>query len=157
VFRHAHRQRIAPVARNAFVLGLPSGLLPARSGGGFTATDPRVLSVLEIVAREFDNPLSVKVLAARFRLSPSRLEHLFKAQTGQPFKTLLRAVRMAKAEYLLQDPTLRVKEVADAVGYHNIADFVRDFRKRCGTSPSQSRRPVRSDGETAGLTKKQQV
>jgi len=153
VFRHAHRQRIAPVARNAFVLGLPSGPPPVDSRGGFTATDPRVLRVLKIVAREFDKPLSVKFLAAQSRLSASRLEHLFKAQTGQAIKTSLRAVRMARAMDLLRDPTLRIKEVADAAGYHNMADFVRDFKKRYGKSPTQTRRPVRSDEGIAGLTK----
>ena len=139
MFRQAHRQTTAPVARNAFVLGLPSGPLPADSRGGFTATDPRVLRVLEIVGREFDKPLSVKILAAQLGLSPSRLEHFFKQQTGQPFKTLLRAVRMAKAKDALQDPTLRIKVVAAAVGYPDVSNFAHDFSKLYGRSPSRSR------------------
>jgi AraC family transcriptional regulator of arabinose operon len=120
-----------------------------------TALDARVLSVLEIVAREFDKPQSVTALAARMRLSPSRLEHHFKAQTGQGFKAFLRAARMTRARIMLKDLTLRVKEVAAAVGYADVSDFARDFRKRYGQSPSQSRSPSdsRFDQQIADLTK----
>lgn len=138
---HVDRPIIAPVVRNAFVLGLPSGLLPAHSRGGLTAADARVLSVLEIVARELEKPQLVKRLAARLRLSPSRFEHLFKKETGQGFKSFLRAARMTRAKYMLQDPRLRIKEVATAVGYADASDFTRDFRKEYGQSPSQSRSP----------------
>jgi hypothetical protein len=47
---------------------------------------------------------------------------------------------MARAKDLLQDHTLRIKEVAAAVGYADASDFTRDFRKQYGESPSQSRR-----------------
>jgi AraC-like DNA-binding protein len=48
---------------------------------------------------------------------------------------------MIRAKNLLQDPTLRIKEVAAAVGYADVSDFSRDFRKEYGQSASQSRSP----------------
>jgi AraC-like DNA-binding protein len=45
---------------------------------------------------------------------------------------------------MLKDPTLRIKEVAAAVGYADASDFARDFKKEYGQSPSQSRRPSES-------------
>jgi len=138
---HLDCQTIARIVRSEFDVGLASAPPRAPDSGGLTALDARVLSVLEIVAREFDKPLSVKVLAARLRLSPSRLEHLFKAQTGQGLKTFLRAARMTRAKIMLKDPTLRIKEVAAAVGYADVSHFTRDFRKQYGQSPSQSRSP----------------
>lgn len=139
--RHAEPPTIAPIVRNPFVFGLASAPLRVRARGGPTALDARILSVLETVARELEKPQLVKHLAAKLRLSPSRLEHLFKKETGQGFKTFLRAARMSRAKNMLQDPTLRIKEVAAAVGYADVSDFSRDFRKQYGQSPSQSRSP----------------
>jgi AraC-like DNA-binding protein len=120
-----------------------------RAGGGGSAVDARVGAALETVARELEKPQLVKHLAARLHLSPSRFEHIFKGQTGEGFKAFLRAVRMARAKDLLQDPALRIKEVAAAVGYADASDFTRDFRKQYGESPSQSRRYPPQRGRAA--------
>ena len=138
---HADPHIIAPSAGNASVLGLASAPLRPRAMGGLAAMDPRVLGVLETVTRELEKPQSVRCLAAQLHLSPSRFEHLFKKETGQGFKTFLRAARLIRAKNMLQDPALRIKEVAAAVGYADASDFTRDFRKQYARSPSQSRSP----------------
>jgi two-component system response regulator YesN len=81
----------------------------------------------------------MKYLAAQLRLSASRFEHLFKDHTGLAFKAFLVVARMTKAKNMLKDRTLRTKEVAAAVGYANVSNFIRDYTKRYGESPSQSR------------------
>ena len=103
--------------------------------------DPRVKMALGFAKGELDKHLSVNEVSVRLRLSESRFEHLFKAQTGQAFKARLREYRLEKAKALLLDPTLRVQEVATAVGYNFIRNFTRDFKKRYGKSPSQDRTP----------------
>jgi two-component system response regulator YesN len=110
-------------------------------GSGLSAGDARILSVLERVTRELEKPQLVKHLATQLRLSPSRFEHLFKEETGQGFKAFLRASRMSKAKNMLHDPTLRVKEVAAAVGYASVPNFIRDVRKQYGHAPSRLRSP----------------
>ena len=77
----------------------------------------------------------------RLHLSPSHFQHLFKKDTGEGFKTFVRALRMTKARKMLADRTLQVKEVAAAVGYNSASDFTRDFKKCFGSPPSRSRRP----------------
>jgi len=98
---------------------------------------------METVARNLDKPHFVKDLAAQLRLGPSRLEHVFKQETGQTIKAYVRAARLKKAKHLLQDHTLGVKEVAAAVGYSDASDFAHHFRKRFGQLPSRVRRPPR--------------
>jgi transcriptional regulator GlxA family with amidase domain len=100
--------------------------------------DARVLAVLGDVAREPEKAHSAKSLAILVHLSPSRLEHLFRKETGLTIKAFLRATRMTRANQLLQDRTLRVKEVAAAVGYADHSNFAHDFRKRYGRPPSQT-------------------
>ncbi|MGO8753406.1 MAG: helix-turn-helix transcriptional regulator [Thermoguttaceae bacterium] len=140
-FRHADHSIIAPLPRDASVLGLASAPPRVHAGGELAARDSRVLRVLEIVTRQLEKPQSVTLLAACLRLSLSHFEHLFKKETGQGFKSFLRAARMTRANNMLQDPTLQVKEVAAAVGYADVCNFIHDFRKQYGQSPSQSRSP----------------
>jgi transcriptional regulator GlxA family with amidase domain len=109
------------------------------AGSHPATTDARILDVLEVLARDLEKPQSVKHFAAQLRLSASRFEHLFKDQTGLTFEAFLLAARMTKAKKMLKDRTLRIKEVAAAVGYANVSNFTRDYAKRYGDSPSQSR------------------
>ena len=101
--------------------------------------DARVKKATEIIARKIDKPPSVKDLADQLRLSQSRLQHLFKENTGRALKQFIRATRMANANDLLRDPTRRVKEVAAAVGYPDSSSFSHDFRKHYGKSASELR------------------
>jgi AraC family transcriptional regulator of arabinose operon len=135
MFRHADQPRTAPIVRDPSVFG------PASGASGLTLVDARVLDVLDTVARGLEKPQSVECIAARLRLSLSRFEHLFRSETGQAFKTFLRAARMTRAEKMLEDSTLRIKEVAAAVGYSDASNFSHDFRKRYGRSASRSRSP----------------
>ena len=136
---HADPPLAAPFERNAHFPGLAPAPLRRRDRHFRAAADARILGVLEVVARELEKPHSVKRLAAQLRLSPSRFEHLFKNQTGQGFKAYLLAARMTMARNMLKDRTLRIKELAAAVGHADVSNFIRDFTKYYGESPSRSR------------------
>jgi transcriptional regulator GlxA family with amidase domain len=101
--------------------------------------DRRIKSALEIMEREPDQLLLVSQIATRLRLSKSRFEHLYKEEVGQAFKKSLEELRLRKAKEMLTDPTLRIKEVAAAVGYTCARNFTRHFTKRYGKPPSRSR------------------
>ncbi|MGA3325448.1 MAG: helix-turn-helix transcriptional regulator [Terriglobia bacterium] len=105
----------------------------------------RIQIALNIVKAQFADALAERSIARSVRLSPSRFGRLFKQETGQTFKAFLEALRMTKAwDMLLSDATLRIKQVADAVGYrHRHAQaFTRDFTKYWGYPPSRCRRLV---------------
>ena len=59
---------------------------------------------------------------------------------GESFVTYLQHVRIAKAKQLLTDPSLRVYEVAEAVGFHNATYFTTTFRKVTGMSVTEYRK-----------------
>ena len=136
----AVRPATTPTGRNAIVFESASKPLRVHVGGGRSATDARILDVLESVARELEKPHSVKEPAARLHLSLSHFEHLFKKQTGHAFKRYLRLARMTRAKSILQDSTMGVKEVAAAVGYADLSHFSRDFTEQYGIPPSRSRK-----------------
>ncbi len=94
--------------------------------------------------------LTVREVAEHAGLSSSRLEHLFKIETGNTFSAHLRELRMIKAEALLADGSLRVRQIAFSCGYESVSSFTRDFKSRFGEPPSHYR-CSRLGKEIAGL------
>lgn len=92
-----------------------------------------------IVALEYPDRLELDQVARRLATSPRQLQRAF-AEAGQTsFRTYLRTVRMERAEELLREGSLRVREVAEAVGYRQPAQFARAFRHHHGRQPSALR------------------
>ena len=54
---------------------------------------------------------------------------------GTSFQALLDQVRQRDAQQLLANPALAIKQVAEAVGYSDPANFARAFAKWTGMSP----------------------
>jgi AraC family transcriptional regulator, regulatory protein of adaptative response / methylphosphotriester-DNA alkyltransferase methyltransferase len=89
-----------------------------------------------IVAREYPQRLELEALARRLFTSPRQLQRAF-AEAGQTgFRTYLRQVRMEQAEALLIEGSMRILDVAWAVGYSQPAQFAKAFRRHHGCSPS---------------------
>lgn len=64
----------------------------------------------------------------------------FKRVTGLNFTEYLSRVRIGKAQNLLQNPNLRVTEVAYGVGFQSLPHFNRVFKKITGMSPTSFRK-----------------
>jgi len=78
-------------------------------------------------------------LASLVNLSPSRLRHLFKQETGLTPVQYLKLARLHKAEVLLRTSFLTIKEICNQVGMTSSGNFVREFRKLYGISPTAYR------------------
>lgn len=92
-----------------------------------------------VIAIEYPERLELDQVARRLATSPRQLQRAF-AEAGQTnFRTYLRMVRMERAEELLREGSLRVWEVAEAVGYRQPAQFAKAFRHHHGRPPSALR------------------
>ncbi|WP_156025381.1 response regulator transcription factor [Thermogemmatispora carboxidivorans] len=78
-------------------------------------------------------------LAHRFHYSVGYLSLLFKKESGKGFQEYLVACRMQRARSLLQDPALRIADIAQQVGYSNPKAFSMAFHKAFGLSPTDFR------------------
>jgi ABC-type sugar transport system substrate-binding protein/AraC-like DNA-binding protein len=106
--------------------------------------------IVRYVARNFAAPLSLKVLACQFNLSPAYLGRLFRRATGKPFATYLNELRLRKADEMLKYSSLKESEIAVRIGYANVNYFYTLFRKYKGSYPSASRsRACREDDPPA--------
>jgi AraC family transcriptional regulator of arabinose operon len=112
--------------------------------------DPRIAAVIERMRSELPQPLSVAELAAGVNLSPSRLIHLFRAETGVPPARYLRDLRLGRARADLQRTFLSVKQVMFQVGFSDPSHFSRAFKLRYGVSPRALRGRARDERRRAG-------
>ena len=101
--------------------------------------DPRIVKVLAVIGDDCVHSVTVTQLAARVGLSRSRLEHLFKDQTGETVKSRLMNLRFERARALLPDYTLTIKEISFQCGYSSSSSFIREFRRIFSVSPSRCR------------------
>jgi two-component system, response regulator YesN len=83
--------------------------------------------------------VTVKQLAGQFHLNSSYLSVLFKKEMGFTISDFVQERRMAKAKELLQDPGIKVYEVAEQVGFQTAAYFAFLFKKVTGVTPQEFR------------------
>jgi AraC family transcriptional regulator, arabinose operon regulatory protein len=105
--------------------------------------DPRVTEALHLLSVNMRSPVHIEALAKSIGLSPSRLSHLFKEQTGLSVIDTLNRMRIRQAALLLEHTHRSASEVAYDVGFHNYNHFINQFRKWAGTNPSNFKRHVR--------------
>ncbi len=101
--------------------------------------DPRVVQVLRRLSNEFDRDISVADLAQSVSMSPSRLAHLFTAQTGEPLIRARMKLRMRHAARLLEITSRQVSDIAKDVGFKSLFQFSRQFSRWYDMSPSTYR------------------
>ena len=80
--------------------------------------------------------------AAKAGLSYSHFRRLFKRMVGQPPHDYVLSCRVRAAAEVLRRGGRSVKEVADELGFKDLASFCRLFRKRMGLSPGRYRNAV---------------
>ena len=81
-------------------------------------------------------------LAALAGMSRSYLCHQFRENFGTSISQYVVRKRMAAAQRLLYEVHLRPGEIGEAVGYPDIYQFSKQFKKSFGMSPSQYRKQI---------------
>ncbi len=114
--------------------------------------DPRVVEALEYLSHNLHRRVSVAELARAVHLSPSRLAHLFRQETGMTPRGCAERQRLGRAMQLLEVTLLPVNEVARQAGFENQFYFAARFKKLTGRTPSEFRswKATASESEPKG-------
>ena len=83
--------------------------------------------------------LSLNDVADHVYVSQWHLSKLLNRETGQSFFDLLGSLRISKAKELLENPSMRIHEVAEATGFSDVAHFSRSFKRFAGCTPGEYR------------------
>ncbi|WP_455382496.1 response regulator [Salinispira pacifica] len=79
-------------------------------------------------------------VAGRLHLSPGYLSRVLKQQTGYSFIDYLARIRINRAMQLLNDPSMKLYEVAEMVGFASQHYFSRAFKRVLGIPPIEYRK-----------------
>ena len=100
-------------------------------------------NIQKYVSDHIEENITLKEIADYFAISPNYLGFLFKEETGENFSNYLSRMRMYKVGELLNDPSLKVYEIADRLGYKNMTYFNAKFKEYFNTSPRDYRKQRR--------------
>lgn len=103
-----------------------------------TPGNRHVRRVETFIHAAYMQPIRVESIAAQLNLDRRYLSRLFKEKTGQSIQEYLVSVRMEEATHLLRQGCT-VKETAHLVGYEDVSNFSKMFKKHCGKSPADVR------------------
>lgn len=121
---------------------------PGNMSGEAPGQDPEAVSqagsfivknALAYMKENYRHKMSLKDVADNTYVSQWHLSRLLNSHTGQSFSELLNTIRIDAAKELLKNPALRIGDVADEVGFLDIAHFSRVFRKITGVSANEYR------------------
>lgn len=104
--------------------------------------DPRIAQALAALREEDASNLSLEHVARRVCLSPSRLVHLFREETGATFRRQRLWIRIIQST-TLATRTQSLTDIASASGFSDLAHYSRTFRRVFGVKPTSV---VRFDG-----------
>lgn len=99
-----------------------------------------LLTIKYIEDNYYSNDLNINDIAERLEVTSSYMSKLLKKETGLSFIDYLTNIRIKKAMYIMEDPTIKIYDVAELVGYSNQYYFSRAFKKVIGVSPKEHRR-----------------
>ncbi len=96
-----------------------------------------VSSVKRYLTEHVTERLSLNEVAAVFSISPNYLSQLFKKYNDLGFNEYVTSLKIKEAKALLADPTRKVYEIADMLGFESAFYFSKVFKKVEGISPSE--------------------
>lgn len=87
----------------------------------------------------FRSDISLKEVATAVNISPSHLGALLKERQGMSYMNYLTSLRLEHAKTLLRLTDQSITHIAETVGYPNVTNFYRHFKKQEETTPAAFR------------------
>jgi Response regulator containing CheY-like receiver domain and AraC-type DNA-binding domain len=104
------------------------------AAGGFI-----VSNAMKFIEENYTTKIKLSDVAESVYVSQWHLSKLLNSYAGGSFSDILNTMRINKAKELLQDPSLRIGDVAEMVGFLDLAHFSRVFKKQTGVSANDFR------------------
>ena len=98
-----------------------------------------VKNALKYIEANYNQKLTLCEVAEKTYVSQWHLSKLLNRHTGQSFSDILNHCRIEHAKKLLENPSLRIGDISDAVGFLDLAHFSRVFKKQEGMSANEWR------------------
>lgn len=117
----------------------PGGVLARQSTDFFAADDELVVSAMRFIAGRLQEPIGVDEVAGALHVSRRTLERRFRASAGRSVFAEVRRLRLQRAQRLLLDTNLPIKQIARASGFGSNVQMYQVFMRFVRTAPSEFR------------------
>ncbi len=132
----APRYNIAPSQRVIALMNIPeSGGISFHSLHSYGTQKNHVALAVSWLRANYKEPFRVEDLAERVHMSASTLHRHFKEITSLSPIQFKKRLRLHEAQRLMLGEDYGITEVCDAVGYDNIAQFTREYKRLFGEPP----------------------
>lgn len=111
-----------------------------------TAGNFIIKNAIQYIEEHYAEKLSLPEVADKVYVSQWHLSKLIARNTGQSFSDLLNGVRIGQAKRLLADPSLKIWEISERVGFSDVTHFSRIFKKLENQSANEYRNTMAARG-----------
>jgi transcriptional regulator GlxA family with amidase domain len=105
----------------------------------------RIGAAIQLIRRDFTEPLRVDTLAERAAMSVSAFHRHFKAVTALSPLQFQKRIRLLRARSLFVTGGMSVTSVALEVGYASPTQFSREYARAFGLSPARDTSRILAD------------
>lgn len=98
-----------------------------------------VNNAIQYMREHYNEKITLSDLAEKIYVSQWHLSKLLNRHMGKNFSEILNSIRIEKAKELMKDPSLRIGDIAEQVGFLDMAHFSRVFKKLTGIPANEYR------------------
>ncbi|HEO6815538.1 TPA: helix-turn-helix transcriptional regulator, partial [Streptococcus agalactiae] len=110
----------------------------------------RIRDLIDYINNNYQQNLTIEFLADYMGYSKTHFMTVFKQHTGTSCTEFIIQVRLNKASEHLINSTTAIIDIANSVGFNNLSNFNRQFKRYYHTTPRQYRKQFtnKKDGST---------
>ena len=98
------------------------------------------IECVQILHREYDQPLNVEILAKRIGVGEATIYRMFQKYLGVSFTEYLNSIRINAVCGYLENTSYNITEISGICGFTSLSNFYRVFQIYKGQSPSDYRK-----------------
>ncbi|MNB98050.1 HTH-type transcriptional regulator YesS [compost metagenome] len=95
--------------------------------------------IVKYIDQNYQSDLSLQEVAGKFYVSREYISRKFKQEYGINFTDYIGSVRIEKAKLLLQNHNLKLSQISEMTGFHDVKYFSKVFKKQTGVTPKDYR------------------
>lgn len=134
-------QRLLSKSEKPFNISIkPTGIKERLSTSVFNISDSHALNIIRYISDNYMNDISIADILANATLSRRSIEMKFKNATGQTIYQYLISMRIEHLAYMLITTNRSPSELAYEVGFRDLSNIFRTFKKYKGCTVSEYRR-----------------
>ncbi len=95
--------------------------------------------IVDYIRRNLHRNIKINEIADSFGYSPKYLSHLFSEIRGMSLKQYIMSQKIETASFYLTDSDRNITEIAAEVGFSDVHNFSRTFKKMIGLTPTEYR------------------